>query len=165
MATVIIMEINLETAREVINVGRKVGEVLNTQSKQIDGVLEDSINSAKELLSKSNIRVLAKHVNTLINVPLVPEALELVVIEHALTLIFSVLTDIVPNDVLLLMGSAGTGLDAKGINQLIERLTVAVNKRVDIPMLNEEQEAFVIKTALKITVQSMAIGKTILDFL
>jgi hypothetical protein len=108
---------------------------------------------------------IAKIVNALIDIPLVGEEMEQTIFEHAVGLVDRALEDVLPAAFGELLHNAEKGIDKDQARQFANRLVEAVNRRVDLPYLNEEQEYRLLQTVVDPVVKGMLTGKTLDDLL
>lgn len=102
---------------------------------------------------------IASLINAIIDIPLVSEEMEQVIFEHAVAIIDAALDDILPEAFAGLLRDDGKGIDKDHARDFAQRLSVAVNKRVNLPYLNEEQEGRLIQTVIDPIVKAMINGK------
>jgi hypothetical protein len=115
----------------------------------------------KTMLQSREQKKIAKILNALIDIPLVPEEMELVIFEHAVTLVDEALDNVLPAAFAELLRNADKGIDKDHARQFGNRLVEAVNRKVDLPYLNEEQEARLLQTIIDPIVKAMISGKTL----
>ncbi|MBI1882264.1 MAG: hypothetical protein HYR94_29175 [Chloroflexi bacterium] len=102
---------------------------------------------------------IASLINAIIDIPLVSEEMEQVIFEHAVAIIDAALDDILPEVFGGLLRDADKGIDKDHAREFARRLAEAVNKRVNLPYLNEEQEGRMIQTVIDPIVKAMIDGK------
>lgn len=117
------------------------------------------------LLTPEEQKQVAKIINALIDIPLVPEELEQTIFEHAVAVVDAALEDSLPSVFTELLRNAETGLDKDHARAFSERLVEAVNKKVDLPYLNEEQEARLLRAVIGPLVKAMIHGRKLDDLL
>jgi hypothetical protein len=117
------------------------------------------------LMSQEEQKKIAAIVNALIDIPLVPEDMEQTIFEHAVTLVDQALQDVLPAAFSELLRNAETGIDKDHARQFSDRLVVAVNNRIDLPYLNEDQEYRLLQTVIDPVVKGMVSGKKLDDLL
>lgn len=117
------------------------------------------------LMSAEEQKKIAKIVNALIDIPLVPEELEETIFMHAVGIIDRALEDVLPAAFSELLRDVEKGIDKDHARQFADRLVVAVNKRIDMPYLNEEQEQRLVQTVIDPLVKGMISGKKLDDLL
>ena len=117
------------------------------------------------LMSQAEQKKIAKIVNALIDIPLVPEEMEQPVFEHAVGLVDRALEDVLPVAFGELLRNAEKGIDKDHARQFANRLVVAVNQKVNLPYLNEDQEARLLQTVIDPLVKGMISGKKLDDLL
>ncbi len=117
------------------------------------------------LLTPEERKKVAEALNTQIDIPWVPESMEATILEHAIGLVDSALEGVLPEAFGSLMRDGSQGIDAAEARAFGERLIQTVNKRVDLPYLDETQEAGFVKMMIDPLVQAMIDGETIDDVL
>ena len=117
------------------------------------------------LLTDAERKQFATLVNALIDIPLVPEELEQEIFEHALIVIDRALEDALPTLFHGLMREAERGIDKDHAREFADRLVESVNSKVDLPYLNEAQEAELLRTVINPLVKAMTQGKRLDDLL
>jgi hypothetical protein len=108
---------------------------------------------------------IATLVNAIIDIPLVSEDMEQIIFEHAVAIIDAALDDILPEAFAGLLRSSDKGIDKDHARDFATRLAEAVNKRVNLPYLNEEQEGRLIQTVIDPIVKAMISGRRLDDIL
>jgi hypothetical protein len=116
-------------------------------------------------MNQEEQKKIAKIVNALIDIPLVPEEMEETIFIHAVGLVDRALEDVLPAAFAELLHNAQNGIDKDHARQFAERLVVAVNQKVNLPYLNEEQEQRLLQTVIDPLVKGMINGKTLNDLL
>ncbi len=117
------------------------------------------------MLSKEEQKQFATLVNTVIDIPLVPEEMEQQIFEHAVAVIDRALEDTLPTLFHGLMREADKGIDKAQAKAFADRLVEATNKKFDLPYLNEEQEAQILRLVVDPLVKAMTDGKTLKNLL
>lgn len=113
------------------------------------------------MLSADQIKKVATLVNNLIDVPIVPEFLEQQVFEAAVTLIDKQLDQLLPAKLKDFLNDATMMLDDAHTGDLADRLVAILNKSVDIPLLNDDQEQKVFRIVIDLIIRAMASKKTL----
>jgi hypothetical protein len=108
---------------------------------------------------------IATLINAIIDIPLVSEDMEQIIFEHAVAIIDAALDDILPEVFAGLLRSSDKGIDKDHARDFAQRLAEAVNKRVNLPYLNEEQEGRLIQTVIDPIVKAMISGRRLDDIL
>ena len=108
---------------------------------------------------------IATLINAIIDIPLVSEEMEQIIFEHAVAIIDAALDDILPEVFGGLFRDAEKGIDKDHARDFSQRLAQAVNKRVNLPYLNEEQEGRLIQTVIDPIVKAMIGGRRLDDIL
>jgi hypothetical protein len=104
-------------------------------------------------------------INAIIDIPLVSEEMEQIIFEHAVAIIDAALDDILPEIFAGLLRDSDKGIDKDHARDFAQRLAQAVNKRVNLPYLNEEQEGRLIQTVIDPIVKAMIGGRRLDDIL
>ncbi len=117
------------------------------------------------LLKAEEVKKVAALLNSRIDIPWVPESMEASILEHAITLIDSALEGVLPEAFGTLMRDGTQGIDETEARAFGDRLIQTINKRVDLPYLDETQEANFVKMMVDPLVQAMIDGETIDDVL
>ncbi len=117
------------------------------------------------LMSQEEQQRIAKIVNALIDIPLVGEELEQTIFEHAVGIVDRALEDVLPVAFGELMRNADKGIDKDHARKFSERLVEAVNMRIDLPYLDEDQEYRLLQTVIDPLGKGMLTGKTLDDLL
>ena len=117
------------------------------------------------LLKSEEVKKIAVLLNSRIDIPWVPESMEASILEHAITLIDSALEGVLPEAFGTLMRDGAQGIDESEARAFGDRLIQTINKRVDLPYLDETQEANFVKMMVDPLVQAMIDGETIDDVL
>lgn len=114
------------------------------------------------LFNESQVDKIAHLINGLIDIPILGERFEFLIFKSAVTLVDKALEEVLPSEFVEIINNPELGFEVGNQSgEFIERLVYSVNKRVDIPMLNEKQEEKLIRTILELLVKSMAKGKQI----
>lgn len=113
------------------------------------------------LLTDEERKQFATLVNAVIDLPLVSEELEQTIFEHAIAMIDAALEDALPVIFHNLMRQIEQGIDKDQAKDFADRLVVTVNQKVDLPYLNEEQEAQLLRIVITPLVKAMTDGKTL----
>jgi hypothetical protein len=113
------------------------------------------------LLTKEEQKQFATLVNSIIDIPLVPEEMEQQIFEHAIGVIDAALQDTLPTIFHGLMREAEKGIDKAHANEFADRLVETTNKKFDLPYLNEDQEAQILGMVIGPLVKAMTEGKTL----
>jgi len=104
-------------------------------------------------------------INAIIDIPLVSEEMEQIIFEHAVAIIDAALDDILPEIFAGLLRDSDKGIDKDHARDFAQRLAQAVNKRINLPYLNEEQEGRLIQTVIDPIVKAMIGGRRLDDIL
>lgn len=117
------------------------------------------------LLSKEEQKQFATLVNSIIDIPLVPEEMEQQIFEHAISVIDVALQDTLPTIFHGLMREAEKGIDKAHANEFADRLVETTNSKFDLPYLSEAQEAQILRLVIDPLVKAMTDGKTLQSLL
>jgi len=117
------------------------------------------------LITKEEQKKFAALANTFIDIPWISEEMEQPIFEHAIGLLEGVLQDALPDVFQELTRSAEKGIDPSQVPALTERLVATANAKVDLPYLNEQQEAQLFSVVINPLVKAMATGRTLSDVL
>ncbi len=71
----------------------------------------------------------------------------------------SALADLLPPSVLSLLNDLSNGIDGHDLGAFKKRLSVAINKRIDIPLLSEEIEGEIISFFVDLVVEALQTGR------
>ena len=113
------------------------------------------------LLKPEEKKQIAVLLGARIDIPWVPEHIELPIIEHAVGLVDRALEGVLPDAFGILLRDGSQGIDAAKARAFGDRLIQAVNKKIDLPYLDEEQEANLIRMMVDPLVQAMVDGESI----
>ncbi len=104
-------------------------------------------------------------VNSSIDIPVVPEFLEGSIFRKAIDLIDDALDTFLPKEIQELAESLSQGIERNNAKDFVENLTRFLNKKVDLPILNEEQEGKLIGLVVNLLVKSMTKNRTLNNLL
>ena len=104
-------------------------------------------------------------VNSSIDIPVVPESLEGSIFRKAIDLIDEALDAFLPKEIQALAESLSQGIERNNAKDFVENLTRFLNKKVDLPILNEEQEGKLIGVVVNLLVKSMTKNRTLNNLL
>ena len=104
-------------------------------------------------------------VNSVIDIPVVPESLEGSIFRKAIDLIDEALDNFLPKEIQALAESLSQGIERNNAKDFVENLTRFLNKKVDLPILNEEQEGKLIGLVVNLLVKSMTKNRTLNNLL
>ncbi len=117
------------------------------------------------MLTKEEQKQFAALINAAFDIPWIPEDMEQSIFEHAVGVIDKALEDTLPTIFHGLMHEAEKGIDKNQAQAFAERLIETTNKKFDLPYLNEEQEAQVLRLIINPVVKAMTDGRTLSDLL
>ncbi len=106
-------------------------------------------------------KTLAELLNARIDIPWVPESMEGPAFLFAVNRIEEALEGVMPEAIGELLRDGSKGIDPAEAQALGNRLLVALNKRIDLPLFNEEQEADLLQRLIAPLVVALSDGHTI----
>ena len=111
-----------------------------------------------EMLTEALVLVLAQKVNEKVNIPFLSESKELKVFFKIIRWIDKELYKILPNEYYELIHDSTDGISEEEAENLRTRLVPLINKVIDIPILPEGVEAFIIDFVLNLIIKAMIKG-------
>ncbi len=117
------------------------------------------------LLTDEERKKVAKIVNALVDIPLVPEALEETMFEHAVGMIDEAVEDTLPSVFTELLRNGENGINKNHAQDFANRLIESINKKIDLPYLDEEQEQRLLRIIIDPMVKGMVEGRKLDDLL
>lgn len=117
------------------------------------------------LLNQSERKKVAKLVNAMLDIPLVPEDLEQTIFEHAVGVIDQALEDTLPAALAELIHNSQNGIDKDHAMVFADRLVESINQKIDLPYLDEDQEAKLLRIVIDPLVKAMTNGRRLDDLL
>lgn len=127
--------------------------------EQRDQIIRDY--KQKIVLRREDITRIATKLNKEVNFPLLKEDKEQILLEKIVKRIDQILFDILPEEIYECLKMKENGIDPKEAEEIKERIIRAVNKKIDLPFLNEQKEKNLIRFVIDIIVNAMTVGKTI----
>ena len=116
------------------------------------------------MLDKKEIKKVAKYANAMIDIPLVPEFMEQKLFEHGVKMIVDKVEEVLPAEFKELISSA-KGISSDHGKAFADKLIKTVNNKVDIPYLDEDQEAKLFGLVINIIVKAMTANKKLSSLL
>jgi hypothetical protein len=104
-------------------------------------------------------------VNSVIDIPVVPESLEGSIFRKAIDLIDEALDAFLPKEIQELAESLNQGIERNNAKDFVENLTRFLNKKIILPILTEEQEGKLIGLVVNLLVKSMTKNRTLNNLL
>lgn len=101
-------------------------------------------------------------------IPFVGSILELVddaILERAIDAIDRLLASTLPDPLVAMLSDAAQGIETGDLSRLKMRLTQAANRRVNLPLMDEETEERVLGVVIGAVVDALRIGGTLVDTL
>lgn len=114
------------------------------------------------MLSNEQVVYVAKKINKKVNLPVLGEKAEFAIIKKAVTKVLDILEDEIPEEYFDFLEDTAQGFDPEqGTNiQFIKNNIVEfVNKKVDIPLLNENTEKEVFAVVIDVIIDAMTKDK------
>lgn len=130
---------------------------LNELSEEDFKILLDEYFASPEKrhkLTEKEIKQIAAHLNTKINVPIINETKEEKILIKIVMKIDTFLYDHLPNEFYDLVRSLDKGIDDKEAKRLIKRLSKLANKHIDLPYVPEFMEYYAIRFVIAIVVNA-----------
>ena len=116
------------------------------------------------MLGKEEQKKIAKLADAMIDIPLVPDFMERGIFEHVISLIDKALDEILPEPFKDLLNST-EGIGRDDVSGFTNKLVEIINRKLDIPYLNEEQESRLFHVVIGVLVKAMTRGKKLADLL
>ncbi len=120
--------------------------------------IKTDMEKTSEMLTDAEVLVLAQKVNKEVNIPFLSEEKELKVLFKIIRWIDKELYKLLPNEYYTLIHDSADGISEEEAENLRNRLVPLINKVVDIPILSEGVEAFVIDLVLDLIISAMIKG-------
>jgi hypothetical protein len=117
------------------------------------------------LLNEEEKQRIAKMVNAVLDLPLVPEEMEQTIFEHAVGVIDVALEDSLPSAFTELLHNTQNGIDQDHARAFGDRLVDSVNRKIDLPYLDEQQEAMLLRIVIDPLVKAMTNNRRLEDLL
>jgi uncharacterized protein YqgV (UPF0045/DUF77 family) len=136
---------------------------LDVARNMIDNLLEKHTGAFQQeivgLFSDDNKKLLLDLMRK--NIPAgLPGAISEAIFMDALQKMEKLLVEILPAELIGMMKDETTGVNGK-LDHLVNRLTEKINKEIDLPLLDEEQEAWLFHTVIDAITRSMKKGHLI----
>lgn len=124
---------------------------------QIEQIKAD-MNEKCEMLTNEQVVVLANKVNKKVNIPFLSEDKEFTVLFKIIRWVDKELYKLLPNEYYELIHDSTDGISEEEADALNRRLTPLINKVIDIPILPEVVEKYIIDLILGIIINAMIKG-------
>lgn len=136
---------------------------LDTTRNLIGSLIEKHSGSFQQeiagLFSADNNKMLLELMRR--NIPAgLPDVINDAIFTDALQKMEKLLVEILPAELVGMMKDKSTGVNGK-LDHLVNRLTEKINKEIDLPLLDEEQEAWLFRTVIGAIAKSMKKGHLI----
>lgn len=132
-------------------------EMIALTDLQLEQIKTD-MDEICEMLTNEQVLVLANKVNKKVNIPFLSEDKEFTVFFKIIRWIDKELYKLLPNEYYALIHDSSDGISEDEAENLKSRLVPLINKVIDIPILPEGVEAFVIDLILGLIINAMIIG-------
>lgn len=132
-------------------------EMIALTDLQLEQIKTD-MDEICEMLTNEQVMVLANKVNKKVNIPFLSEDKEFTVFFKIIRWIDKELYKLLPNEYYALIHDSSDGISEDEAENLKSRLVPLINKVIDIPILPEGVEAFVIDLILGLIINAMIIG-------
>ena len=130
---------------------------ITLKMSQLDQIKVD-MNEQVEMLSDAEVNALAQKLNAAINLPFLKEEKEFIVFVKVIKLIDKQLYNLLPNEYYVLVKDATEGISEEEAKIIKDRLTPVINSVINIPVLTEEQEGYLISLVLGLIINAMVKG-------
>lgn len=129
-----------------------------TLTKQQLEQIQADMNVHAEMLTNEEVNALAQKVNKAINLPFVSEEKEFFVFVKVIKRIDSKLYQLLPNEYYSMVKNTTDGISKEEAVVIQDRVTLLINKVVDIPILTEKHEAKLIGLVVGFIINAMVKG-------
>ncbi len=117
------------------------------------------------MLTETQRKQLVRLLNTVTDIPFLTEDMEASFFENAVTLLDGKMEELLPdsmkNAMRRFLNNSDEGIDGKEASAFSANLVSTLNKGINLPLLNEEQEKMMIQYAADFLMKGMAKGKTL----
>ena len=105
-------------------------------------------------------KAIAAYIDERINIPILGDAKERDTFEWIVDKICDLVEGMLPDSVMKLV-NGNLGIVAELADDLIDNIVRKINKRIDLPYLNEKQEERLIRKVVELIVRALLPGKTL----
>jgi hypothetical protein len=107
------------------------------------------------ILTNDQINKIVEKINAKINLPVLGEKAEAIILKFAVKKVIEFLELQLPEDLKKLITDASDGISEDEANAIAERIVRYMNANIDIPLLNEDEEAAIFDIVVKLVINSM----------
>jgi hypothetical protein len=125
--------------------------------EQIQKIMTDMYYQSS-MLTDEEVNALAETVNKAVNLPFIGEEKEFIVMVKLIKWIDSQLYSLLPNEYYELVHNAHDGISREEAIQIGNRVAPLINKIVDIPIVSEAIEGYIINMVVQLIVNAMIKG-------
>jgi hypothetical protein len=111
------------------------------------------------LLTKHEQQQIARQISTLIDLPLIPDKIELIIYEHAVAVIDQAVQEVLPDIFGMFMRDPAQGISPPHAVEFSRRVVEAVNQKINLPYFNEAQEAELMRLVIAPLITAMIKGR------
>ncbi len=129
-----------------------------TLDKQSLERMDADMNQKAEMLTDEQVNAIAQKVNAAVNLPLLGENAEFRVFAKIVKMLDRKLYEILPNEYYELINNSSNGISEEEAAKMEERLTNAINEKVNIPFISERKEQVLISIVVGQIVRAMVDG-------
>lgn len=113
------------------------------------------------MLTDAQIDSIADKINAKINIPLIGERLEGIFIRFGIRKLDEKLQEVLPPELYKMLEDAADGLSEEEVEAIKEKVVNYLNSKVNIPILNEEQEGKLIGAVIDEILEALKAGKAL----
>ncbi|MFC2077888.1 hypothetical protein ACFLTM_03690 [Candidatus Bipolaricaulota bacterium] len=114
-----------------------------------------------EMLTEKELEAIATRLNSAIDLPLLKEGTEQIIFVKIVKLIDGFLYGVLPNEIYELAHAASDGISEQDAVLIEENLTKLVNRKLDLPFLNERTEETIFRVVIGTIVKAMLKGRSL----
>lgn len=120
--------------------------------------IEKDMDKKVDMLSDSQINALARKVNEIINLPFLSKEKEMIVMAKLVKWVDRELYQLLPNEYYELINTSTDGISMEEATNIEKRITLLLNRIVNIPILTEDQEEKLISLVVGLIINAMIKG-------
>ncbi len=113
------------------------------------------------MLTEEQIETLANKVNKEVNISIIGERLEFILIRFGIRRLDAKLQEVLPPDLYKMLEDASDGLSDEEIKVIEDKVVTILNEKVNVPILDEEQEKKLITAMMDKIIKALQKGKTL----
>lgn len=110
------------------------------------------------MLGQLQQKAILEMVNQKIDLPFISEAQEGMILEQAMNAISGTLSNELPQESSTYLNDPALGIEPSEANSMTEQLISMINAQVDVPYLDEAQEAYFLRMVVETIVNAMTKG-------